>query len=125
VRARGRWLGRVIDFTLAEVDLSGSGERVITTLSGGGQQRAHLARVLVQLAYGERTHGPGLLLLDEPIASLDLNHQLRLLSVTARHAERGVAVLAILHDLNLAAVFADRVVVMHRGRSPPPDDRAR
>jgi iron complex transport system ATP-binding protein len=112
---RGRWLDRMIDDTLAEVDLAGLGERVITTLSGGEQQRAHLARVLVQLAHGEIAHGPGLLLLDEPTASLDLNHQLRLLSVTARAAERGVAVIAILHDLNLAAVFADRILVMNRG----------
>ena len=63
---------------LDEVDLAAFGDRVITTLSGGEQQRAHFARVLVQLACGEAVHGPGVLLLDEPTASLDLRHQLDL-----------------------------------------------
>jgi len=113
--ARGRWIDTLVAQALAEVDLEGFGERIITTLSGGEQQRAHLARVLVQVACGEARHGPGLLLLDEPTASLDLRHQLGLLQVASRRAARGVAVLAILHDLNLAAVFADRVLVMSRG----------
>ncbi len=56
--------------------MDGFHDRVITTLSGGEQQRAHFARILVQLACGEATYGPGVLLLDEPTASLDLRHQL-------------------------------------------------
>ena len=92
------------------------GERIITTLSGGEQQRAHFARVLVQLACGEAVHGPGVLMLDEPTASLDLRHQLDLLAATRRCAARGVTVIAILHDLNLAALFADRIVVLSDGR---------
>jgi len=57
---------------LAEVDLTAFGERVVTTLSGGEQQRAHFARVLVQLACGEAIHGPGLLMLDEPTRGIDV-----------------------------------------------------
>jgi iron complex transport system ATP-binding protein len=72
--------------------------------------------VLVQLACGEEAHGPGLLLLDEPTASLDLKHQLDLLQAMARCARRGVAVVAILHDLNLATLAADRIVVLDGGR---------
>ena len=111
----GRWLDRMVEEMLAEVDLSDFAARAITTLSGGEQQRAHLARVLVQLACGENVGGPGVLLLDEPTSSLDLRHQLELFSVAGRSAERGVAVVAVLHDLNLAAVFADRIIVLNNG----------
>jgi iron complex transport system ATP-binding protein len=101
---------------LADVDLTDFSARIIGTLSGGEQQRAHFARVLVQLACGEAVHGPGLLLLDEPTASLDLKHQLEMLEAVGRCARRGVAVVAILHDLNLAAMSADRIAVLDQGR---------
>jgi iron complex transport system ATP-binding protein len=86
------------------------------TLSGGEQQRAHFARVLVQLACGEALNGPGLLMLDEPTSSLDLRHQIDLIETAQRRASRGTAVIAILHDLNLAIRFADRIVALHDGR---------
>ena len=111
---RGPRIEALVADALREVDLAALGERIITTLSGGEQQRAHFARVLVQLACGEAVHGPGVLMLDEPTASLDLRHQLDLLAATRRCAARGVTVIAILHDLNLAALFADRVVVLQR-----------
>jgi iron complex transport system ATP-binding protein len=100
---------------LADVDLAAFSDRIIGTLSGGEQQRAHFARVLLQLSCGEAAHGPGLLLLDEPTASLDLKHQLDMLEAVGRCARRGVAVVAILHDLNLAAMSADRIVVLDQG----------
>ena len=115
----------LVDAALAEVELADFRERIITTLSGGEQQRAQLARVLVQLSCGEAAHGPGVLLLDEPTASLDLRHQLDVLTAARRRAERGVTVVAILHDLNLAALFAERVMVLDRGRlagDGPPGD---
>jgi iron complex transport system ATP-binding protein len=105
----------LVDAALAEVELEEFRDRIITTLSGGEQQRAQLARVLVQLACGETVHGPGVLLLDEPTASLDLKHQLDVLETARRRARRGVTVIAILHDLNLAALFAKRVIVLNRG----------
>lgn len=114
--AAGREVDEMVREALAQVDLHGFSERIITTLSGGEQQRAHFARVLVQMTIGEMRHGPGVLLLDEPTASLDLKHQLALAESAKRCAKRGAAVVAILHDLNLAALFADRVVVLHRGR---------
>jgi iron complex transport system ATP-binding protein len=113
---RGAAVEALVASALTQVDLSAFGQRIITTLSGGEQQRAHLARVLVQLACGEAAHGPGLLLLDEPTASLDLRHQLDVLDAVRRCADRSIAVIAVLHDLNLAALFADRVVVLHQGR---------
>ena len=112
----GRQVDDLVDAALAEVDLTDFHDRVITTLSGGEQQRAHLARVLVQLACGEEAHGPGLLLLDEPTASLDLRHQLDVIAAASARAARGTTVIAVLHDLNLAALLARRIVVLDRGR---------
>ena len=123
--ARGSKAEALVAAALAEVDLAAFEERIITTLSGGEQQRAQFARILVQLACGEAVHGPGLLLLDEPTASLDLRHQLDLLEATRRCRARGVTIVAVLHDLNLAALFADRIVVLDHGRivadGPPRD----
>jgi heme transport system ATP-binding protein len=113
---RGRQIDDFVDAALAEVDLGGFHDRVITTLSGGEQQRAHFARVLVQLNCGETAHGPGVLLLDEPTASLDLRHQLDVIAATKTAAARGVTVVAVLHDLNLAALLARRIVVLDCGR---------
>jgi iron complex transport system ATP-binding protein len=106
----------LLEAALDEVGLKHFRHRQLPTLSGGEQQRAHLARVLVQLACGEALTGPGLLLLDEPTSSLDLRHQIDLVETARRRAENGTAVIAILHDLNLAMRFADRMVLLHRGR---------
>jgi iron complex transport system ATP-binding protein len=106
---------RLADAALHEVGLSDFRHRKLPTLSGGEQQRAHFARVLVQLACGEAIHGPGLLLLDEPTSSLDLRHQIDLVETARQRARNGTAVIAILHDLNLAMRFADRIVLLHRG----------
>ena len=93
------------------------------TLSGGERQRGRLARVLAQL--DERSEGTRVLLLDEPTNHLDMVWQQTVLSVSARLAERGFAVVAALHDLSHAAAWADRVVVLHDGRiradAPPAD----
>lgn len=105
----------LVDAMLDEIGLNAFRDRELPTLSGGEQQRAHFARVLLQLAVGETRHGPGVLLLDEPTASLDLRYQINLVETGRRRAQAGTAVIAILHDLNLAARFADRVVVLHRG----------
>jgi heme transport system ATP-binding protein len=106
----------LVDAALSEVGLAHFGHRQLPTLSGGEQQRAHFARVLVQLACGEQQHGPGLLLLDEPTSSLDMRHQIDLVETARRRAENGTAVIAVLHDLNLAMRFADRIVLLHRGK---------
>ncbi|ABD87524.1 heme ABC transporter ATP-binding protein [Rhodopseudomonas palustris] len=114
---RGRGTSQsLVDAALHEVGLDAFRDRQLPTLSGGEQQRAHFARVLVQLRCGEVEHGPGLLLLDEPTSSLDLRHQIDLAGTARRCARNGTTVIAILHDINLAARFADRIVVLHQGR---------
>jgi iron complex transport system ATP-binding protein len=90
--------------------------RLFTQLSGGERQRVHIARALLQLAIAERPDSaPAVLLLDEPTASLDLAHQGVVLDEARRQARNGRAVLAILHDLNLAAAFADELVLLSKG----------
>ncbi len=105
----------LVDAAIAELALEPLRHRELPTLSGGEQQRAHFARVLVQLACGEAEHGPGVLLLDEPTSSLDLRYQINLVEIAKRRARGGSAVVAVLHDLNLAVRFADRIVVVRRG----------
>lgn len=84
-------------------------------LSGGERHRTHYARVLAQL-WNETSDLPRILLLDEPTAGLDLFHQHAILAKARTLATQGVGVLAVLHDLNLAARYADRVVLIVRGR---------
>ncbi len=87
-----------------------------TTLSGGERQRVHMARALAQLARPQ-TQGPArYLLLDEPTASLDPAHALMLLELVQRVAQEKIGVLAVMHDLNLASIFADQVVMLGQGR---------
>ncbi len=106
----------VVGAMIDELGLAPFRDRDLTTLSGGEQQRAHFARILVQLHFGEAAHGPALLLLDEPTSSLDMRHQIDLVEIARRRARSGTAVVAVLHDLNLAMRFADRIVVLRSGR---------
>lgn len=87
--------------------------RVVTTLSGGEMQRVQLARVLVQI--GMNTGTPRCLMLDEPISNLDPSHQHAALAIARNLARDGAAVLVVLHDINLAAQYADRLVMMKNG----------
>tara|TARA_R110000868_G_scaffold179802_3_gene420146 strand:- start:44898 stop:45659 length:762 start_codon:yes stop_codon:yes gene_type:complete len=81
-----------------------------TQLSGGEKQRVQLARVLAQVWQGRC-----LLLLDEPTAALDFSHQQQVMTIFKRKSLAGSAVLMVLHDLNLAASFADKIILMDQG----------
>ena len=106
----------VVEAALRRVDLAGFGGRMYQSLSGGEQQRVQLARVLCQVWQPVFQGTPRLLLLDEPVSSLDIKHQLLVMEIARGFAAAGGAVVAILHDLNLAALYADQVLVMSEGR---------
>lgn len=105
---------------LAATDTLHLASRRLRTLSGGERQRVHLARVLAQL-WGDEAPSRAaecagrVLLLDEPTAGLDLGHAQQLLGVCREQAARGVAVALVVHDLNQATRFADRVLVLSGG----------
>jgi len=99
----------VVESSLSTLDLVSLADRRIDALSGGERQRAVLAMALAQEA--------DVLLLDEPTVHLDPGHQVATLELVRRLArERSIAILAVLHDLNLALALATRVVVMDRGK---------
>ena len=109
---------RILQRVLALADVQDLYERRYRLLSGGEQQRVHLARVLYQLLLARQGHNEyRVLMLDEPTASLDPRHQLHLLSAvhTLAH-EENVAALVIVHDLNLAAGCCDRLLLLGQGR---------
>jgi len=100
---------------LTAADVLPLAPRRYDTLSGGEQRRVQFARALVQLEAGRSVSERQALLLDEPVANLDLRHQLALLDAARAAASRGVAVLVVLHDLTLAARYADTLAVMRDG----------
>lgn len=105
----------LIAATLDQVGIAHLRDRSVPTLSGGERQRVHLARCLVQMAASPRL-GPKLLMLDEPTASLDPAHQHRVMEIARAFTRCGNAVIAVVHDLNLAAAYADRLVMLQGGR---------
>jgi len=107
---------RVIAWALEAVDLKGFERRVATTLSGGEQSRMHMARVLCQIPEAVRAGRANWLFLDEPVASLDIRHQIAIMKLAKAFASRGGGVIAVMHDLNLTAMFADHVVMLKDGR---------
>ncbi len=107
---------RLPERALAKVDLDGFGGRFYQELSGGEQQRVQLARVLCQVWAPVLDGRSRYLLLDEPVSSLDIRHQLGIMDIARDFARRGGGAVAILHDLNLAALYAERIYMMHAGR---------
>src|SRR2546430_10734013 len=100
----------IVQEVLRETELEDFSARLMSELSGGERQRAVLARALATEA--------SILLLDEPTANLDLAHQAALLQlVRARCDEKGAAAVVVTHDINLAAEFADRVLLLLKGRT--------
>jgi iron complex transport system ATP-binding protein len=98
---------QAIDRQLAACDLTAIANRPVDRISGGERMRALLARALVG--------GQPLILMDEPLTSLDPAHQLRLMQLMAERAKAGHLVIAVLHDIDLALHFASRVVAFDQG----------
>ncbi len=103
---------RVVDAVLAALNLEALADRSYLRLSGGERQRVQFGRVAAQIW---EPADPALLLLDEPTSALDLAQQQTVLGLAQDLRHRGAAVVAVLHDLNLAARHADRIAVFKAG----------
>ncbi len=104
----------IVDRAMRLTNVLELADRPYTRLSGGQQARVQFARVLAQLDCGEGE--AELLLLDEPTASLDLRCQRELMSTVRNLCNGGLGAVAVLHDINLAAHYADRIAVLKSGR---------
>lgn len=118
-RPRGRWVGgfgwesrddiAISEQAMATMDIVHLAQRAVTDLSGGERQRTMIARALAQT--------PKILLLDEPTAFLDLQHQVEIGSILRRlKHERGLTVVLVSHDLNLVSQYCDQLLLMDGGR---------
>lgn len=106
----------LVDLALDAVGLAGRQDHDFQSLSGGERQRGHLARAMAQVWAPVGPDGPRWLLLDEPVASLDLGHQLQVMRLARSFADAGGGVVAVMHDLNLSAMFADQMAFLIDGR---------
>ncbi|WP_424928283.1 heme ABC transporter ATP-binding protein [Amaricoccus tamworthensis] len=101
---------------LGLVGLADYAGRYYQKLSGGEQQRVQFARVLAQVWQPVENGEPRWILLDEPVASLDIGHQLEVMRLLRDYAQAGGGVVAVMHDLNLTAMFADSMTLISGGR---------
>lgn len=99
---------RAVTDAMLLTDVFDLGDRPVTELSGGELQRVLLARVFAG--------NPALIVADEPIAALDVYHQLHIMELLQAHAHQGGGVIAALHDLSLAARFCSSLILMHHGK---------
>jgi iron complex transport system ATP-binding protein len=106
----------IVDECLSKVDAYHLRNRDYTTLSGGEQQRVQFARALAQIWEKVESREGGYLFLDEPLSNLDVSHQHEMMHIVRQLAKCRVAVFFILHDLNLAAQYSDRVCILKNGR---------
>ncbi len=105
----------VLKQIIEDCELQHLADRKFNTLSGGEQKRVHFARVLLQLWIPEGDIHPRFMLLDEPLANLDIYHELKMLEIIKKRLPKNIGVLLILHDLNTASKFADNIVLMKNG----------
>lgn len=93
---------------LSRLELESVAMRQLNTLSGGQQQRVYIARALAQQ--------PAVLLLDEPIANLDINHQMKVMKLLKQLSREGMTVIITIHDINMAARFCNKALMLKQGR---------
>ena len=103
---------QIVKKAMEETGITAFANRDYNTLSGGEQQRVQLARVIAQI-YDQPK---GILFLDEPINGLDLLYQQQILQLARDLANRGYCVISILHDINFASQFSDKILILKKGR---------
>ena len=106
----------IVEAALDEVGLGAKIDGLFHDMSGGEQARGHLARVRAQVWHPVSQGRPAWLFVDEPVAALDIGHQLQVMTVLRRFADAGGGVVVVMHDLNLTAMHAQRIVLMEAGR---------
>jgi len=104
----------ICDQVIERMDLHAFRDRNYLTLSGGEKQRVQYARVLAQI-WEQPRNGCRYLFLDEPLASLDIKYQQEFLQIAKEFASTGTVLIAVLHDINLAIQFADRLFMLKQG----------
>ncbi|MFA6150434.1 MAG: heme ABC transporter ATP-binding protein [Chitinophagaceae bacterium] len=104
----------IVNEVLVRTGIQKLKDRNYLTLSGGEQQRVHLARVLAQIS-GGKSENSRYLFMDEPSNNLDIRHQHSALNIAKEFAGEGNCVVAVLHDLNLALQYADKIVLLKNG----------
>ncbi len=102
----------IVEETMKVCGIEQFADRSFLTLSGGEQQRVQLARVLAQLW----DQSKGLIILDEPVAGMDMLYQQQTMAIARALAQKGYMVVAVLHEINLAAQYADRIMMIKNGR---------
>ena len=102
-----------VEESMNETDVTHLKNREYNTLSGGEKQRVHLARVLAQLKNGIQKK---LMFLDEPLNNLDVKHQYKALQTLKNFTQNENSAIVVMHDLNLASQFADRILLMKGGK---------
>ncbi|MFL0799547.1 MAG: heme ABC transporter ATP-binding protein [Agarilytica sp.] len=106
----------IIQGAMVLMDIEYLSDRLYTQLSGGEKQRVQLARVMTQIWRDEDAE-QRLLLLDEPTTALDIAHQQMLMNAVATFSKNGAAVCMVVHDVNIAANFADKVIALRNGET--------
>ena len=90
-------------------------EKKFNVLSGGEQKRVHLARTLIQAWRPSNSNDPKYIFLDEPTANLDINYEKKVMEIVRKKADEGIGILLIVHDINLACKYSDKIAVLKDG----------
>ena len=106
----------VVMFVLERLEIGDLFDRSYLKLSGGEQQRVHFARILAQIYECYIHQKGGVVFLDEPISNLDLKHQYLILELLKELRDSGITIFLVIHNIEQAMNYSDRVIVMNRGR---------
>ena len=105
----------VFNQVVDEASIENLTEKKFNVLSGGEQKRVHLARTLIQAWRPSNSNDPKYIFLDEPTANLDINYEKKVMEIVRKKADEGIGILLIVHDINLACKYSDKIAVLKDG----------